>query len=90
MMSGYEANRRGVDGIIHDRRLQIAKYDRQLHEFRLAGVTEGTEKDAILNARSELSAAQGFNKSFVRRQEKARRQQQHPVAMTRGVTVRIV
>jgi hypothetical protein len=89
MMSGHEADRRGVDGAIHDTRSQITEYDKQLHEFRLVGVTESPERTVALKARSELSAAHGFNKGFVRRQEKARRRQQ-PTSMTRGVAFRIV
>ena len=87
MMSGPENNRRGMDGVIHGRRSQIAAYDRQLREFKLARITDSAEKADVLKMRSELSAIQGIDKGSVRRQEKARRQQ--PVTMTMGVAVRV-
>jgi hypothetical protein len=90
MMSGFEINRRGIDYSIHDRRTQIAEFDQQLHALRLSGVTDVPKRDAILAARSELSAAQGFDKASARREEKARGQQRQPVIMTRNVAVRIV
>jgi hypothetical protein len=85
-MSRHEADRRGVDEIIHNRRLQIAAYDKQLSG--LGAIPEGIGRGIILEARSELSRAQGIDKRFVRRQEKARRRQ--PVTIARGVAVRII
>lgn len=88
MMSGHEADRRGVDGAIHNRRTQIAAYDRQLSGLDV--IPEGIGRGTILDARSELSRAQGIDKRFVRKQEKTRRRQQQPITMTRGVAFRIV
>ena len=85
MMSSKESDRRTADEAIHSRKLQIANYDMQLAQMRMAGII-GEERDTIKAERRRLSCEQGIDKGVVRRQERQGVLRRDGVALRRMIS----